>query len=292
MPTTDKELNVASEALLQALDGAPFAGILKNQEVKDWLETLVLQAFRKLDAAQHHHTNIQESIYRNKKRFEEHIKADNYDAGGLLNAASTHVGVVPASDLAYELDALLAAIRSSIDFGGRILALHLGMDKKTSISEVLKLVKKSPNPPFAFLLEWAPWIEDVREYRDQCTHYRTLRLHTGYEAIHRNGVLTWALRPAVIPKAHGHDRPDTRRDRMMEDQIEDPVGLNRSASSMSVKAPDGTVLQFEHSVEYMPADGYILVEQFSSQHVRHLQGFLTAVFEGASAAKFSFQSGT
>jgi hypothetical protein len=45
-------------------------------------------------------------------------------------------------------------------------------------------------------------------------------------------------------------------------------------------------------VEYMPADGYILVEQFSATHVRKLQRFLTAVFKGASAANFSFQSGT
>lgn len=45
MPMIDKELNAASEAFLQALDAAPFTGILKNQEAKDWLETLALRAF-------------------------------------------------------------------------------------------------------------------------------------------------------------------------------------------------------------------------------------------------------
>ena len=216
MPATDKELNAAS-AFLQALDAAPFVGLLKNQEAKDWMETLVLRAFRKLEAAQHHHTNIRRLIRRNKRQFEKQVKAFNHDPGGLLNASSTHAGVFPASDLAHELDAFLAAMRSSIDFGGRVLALHLGMDKKTSISDVLKAAKKCPNPPFAFLLAWAPWIEKVKQYRDQCTHYRTLRLHTGYEAVHRNGVLAWALRPVVIPRTprprptrHAHGSDDGR----------------------------------------------------------------------------------
>ena len=78
----------------------------------------------------------------------------------------------------------------------------------------------------------------------------------------------------------------------MEDHIKDLVGLNRSESSVTVKTFDGTMQRFEHSVEYTPADGYILVEQFSAIHVRNLKKFLTAVFKGASAAKFSFQSGT
>jgi hypothetical protein len=78
----------------------------------------------------------------------------------------------------------------------------------------------------------------------------------------------------------------------MEDAITDPVGLNRSESSMEVKAIDGTILRFEHSLECMPSDGYILVEQFSAKHVRKLQRFLAAVFKKASAAKFMFQSGT
>lgn len=215
----------------------------------------------------------------------------NHDTEGISNGDFTHAGVAAASDFAYEVDALLSAIRSSIDFGGRILALHLGMDKRTSISDVLKLVKKSANHPFAFLLAWVPWIEEVKHYRDQCTHYRTLRLHTGYEAVQRNAVLAWALRPVVIPRVHGHDRPDTRMGRMMEDPLKDPVGLNRAASSMEVKTLDGTILESAHSVEYLPADGYILVEQFSAKHVRKLRRFLTTVLKGVPAANFSFQSG-
>jgi hypothetical protein len=199
---------------------------------------------------------------------------------------------VPASEIAYELDALLAAIRSSIDFSARVLGLHLGMDRRISVTKVLNVVKTTPNHPFSFLLGWASWIGSIKRYRDECTHYRALRLQTGYEAIQRHGVLASTLRPVVIPLVHGNDQPETRMDQIMYYPLEYPVGLDRSHGSTTVRAQDGTIERFEHSVEYTPADGYILVEQFSSRNVRRLENFLTAVLTEASKAKFTFQPST
>jgi hypothetical protein len=293
MQKAEVHLQAASEAFLKALDDAPLEGILKDQKAKEWLETLVLRAFKKLGAARYHDTNLRTLVRSNEQRLKQHaMETERHPEGFSTNTTSTHAEVVPAIDIAYELDALLSAIRSSIDFGGRVLGLHLGMDHKTSITKVLNVVKKASSHPFAFLLSWEPWIEGVQHYRDECTHYRTLHLQTGYETIHSNGATAWAVRPVVIPECHGDDRPDTRMDRMMEDPVKEFVGLNRSESRIAIKAIGGTIPQFEHSLEYIPADGYILVEQFSTEHVRKLHRFLAAVFEKAATAKFRFQSGT
>ena len=293
MPKTAKTLTDESEAFLKALDDAPLGAILKDRQSKEWMETLVLRALTKLETARYHRANLRRLVRRNERRFKQHVAGIDENPGGLSkHMTATHAGVLPAGDIAHELDALLAAIRSSIDFGGRVLGLHLGMDRKTSITKVVKAAKNPANHPFAFLLAWEPWIVEIQHYRDECTHYRTLRLQTGYEAVYRHGVLAWSLRPVVIPKRHGHDRPDTRMDRMMEDPVKDPVGLNRLERSMVAKATDGTILTVEHSLEYVPAEGYIRVEQFSARHVRKLERFLAAVFKDAAAANFMFQSGT
>lgn len=197
-------------------------------------------------------------------------------------------------EIAFEIDAVLAASRASIDFGGRVIALHLGMDKKTSIKKVLESIEIAPKPLFAFLIESAAWIEVLKKYRDECAHYRALRVQTGYEAVSRNGVLATAILPFVIPEEIGHDRPDTRAARSGMDRPFDDdhlvEGLDRSESWGSISINGGSEQVTEYSISYSPAIGYVPIGEFCSQHVEKLRELLVQIFEETPKAKFTFQN--
>jgi len=79
--------------------------------------------------------------------------------------------------IAYELDAFLAAARGCIDFIAGMLSLHLkGMSRRTSITSLLERAERHPTASFSRLLtRWKDWIELVKEYRDECIHYRAIR---------------------------------------------------------------------------------------------------------------------
>ncbi len=63
-------------------------------------------------------------------------------------------GTFSVQEITFEIDDFLAASRASVDFGGTVFALHLGMNRRTSITKVLESLAKAPEPPFAFLLAW------------------------------------------------------------------------------------------------------------------------------------------
>jgi len=165
------------------------------------------------------------------------------------------------------------------------------MHGRTSIPRVLESLEKTPKPPFAFLLAWAPWIKVLKKYRDECVHYRALQTQTGYKAVYRKGVLAVAIMPFVIPQEIGHDQPDTRaaRSGMGRDDADLAEGLDRSESQGEVTMGDGSTKVLGHSISYSPADGYIRVEEFCAQHLAKLREFLVHVFEESLKVKFKFQ---
>jgi hypothetical protein len=116
----------------------------------------------------------------------------------------------------FDLTSFLAAATAAIDFGGTGLALHLGMNRGTSITNLLKGQAKMTQPPFAFLSSWVPWIEDLKKYRDECVHYRTLRAYSGYVAVRTKGSTAYATMPFVVPQQVRQDKVDTRMSRAFE----------------------------------------------------------------------------
>ena len=290
---TTQEAYKAGDLFLRALDDAsPGAGsILKDQTSKDWMETSVLRTLARLDAAAYHQANIERLVRTGIDTVAEHAGATTHSAGAELASEIRTARIFSVLEIGFEIEAFLAAARSCVDFGGSILALHLGMNRRTSITKILDFVKGKASPPFGFLLPLAPWIESVKEYRDECVHYRTLRMLTGYETIRRNGVLASAIRPLVIPEEPGKDRPDTRLMRMLGPENELPVGLDRSESSGSVSR-NGVLLSFEHLIQYEPASGYVRVEDFSGKNLARLCEFLEQMFNETLAAKFTRQRGT
>lgn len=194
-------------------------------------------------------------------------------------------------ELAFEIDAFLAAARASVDFAGTLVALHLGMHGRTSITRVLDSIKKAPESLFAFLMEWAAWIEVLKRFRDECVHYRALRTQTGYEAVSRSGVVAVAILPFVIPQEIGANQPDTRAARFGIGRDDDYLveGLNKRESWGEVTMNDGSKRVLEHSISYSPVIGYVPVEGFCAQHLEKLRTFLVRIFEETPKTKFKFQ---
>jgi hypothetical protein len=163
-----------ADALLDALREAPVGtpgALFTQNRTKEWMESCVIRAVKKLQAAEYHRANIDSEIQELHKQAE--AARDKRHSGSVHSEQQA---------IAFELDAFLAAARSCIDFISGMLALHWGMDHKTSIQDLLKKANKDSTAPFSDLLRrWRDWILLVREYRDQCVHYRTLDLTGGYQ---------------------------------------------------------------------------------------------------------------
>lgn len=291
---TNKESYNAADKLLKVLDGAPMGAgtVLKDQASKDWMETSVLRALAKHDAAAYHCSTVARLVGSAHEKAKALANPAEYPPASKLKPTKMRVaGAFSVQETAFEIDAFLAAGRASIDFAGTVLALHLGMNRRTSISKVLEFLKKQPQPPFGFLLMWAPWIESLKAYRDECVHYRALRTQTGYEAVRRKGALAVAILPFVIPQDIGQDHPDTRAERfgMYRDDDDLPEGLDKRETWGEVTMKDGSTQVMEHSISYSPATGYVRVEEFCAQHLDKLREFLVRVFEEALKAKFTLQ---
>lgn len=291
---TSGDVYKAADGLLKALDSAPTGTgtVLKNQASKDWMETSVLRALGKLDAASYHCSNVARAVQKAHEKTTEFAKLAKCSNKDKLGPDAVGVACMfSVREIAFEIDAFLAAARSSIDFGGAIPALHLGMDRRTSITRVLKLLHKAPRSSFDFLLAWMPWVEVLKRYRDECVHYRVLRMQTGYKAVRRKGVLAVAILPFVIPQEIGHDQPETRaaRFRMYGTDYDVTEGLFEHKRWGEVNMADGSTKVLEHSISYLPAGGYMRVEEFCNWHLNRLRKFLVDMFERSPKARFSFQ---
>ncbi len=298
---TNKDVYEAADVLLKALDKAPLGKgtIFKDQTAKDWMETSVHRALAKLDAAAYHCSNVGRLVEgaheKAKKALSDHSRSV-HDLR-VKNLKTRTSGTVAVQEIAYEIDAFLAASRASVDFSANIIALHLGMTRRTGVTSVLGWLDKNPCPPFAFVIEGRAWIENLKAYRDECVHFRTLRAQVGFEAERTKGVTAKATMPFFVAEniTPANDRPDTRARRAFEFALGDdflPEGFSRIETRGSFTADDGTELQFEHTIRYDPPPGYVLAEEFCSRHLDKLREFTASVFEKAPTPGFALQRRT
>lgn len=155
MSVISKGVYNSAEKFLKTIDAAPTGRgtVLKDQTAKDWMETSVLRALTKLDAAAYHCANVArlaQSAHEKAKSMAGPLELPR--SPKLIPGKMSVSGTLSVQEIAFELDAFLAASRASIDFGGGVLALHLGMNRRTSISKVLDTLTKASKPPFALLL--------------------------------------------------------------------------------------------------------------------------------------------
>ena len=298
---TNKDVGEAADLFLKALDQAALGKgtIFKDQTAKDWMETSVHRALAKLNAAAYHYANVSRLVEDAHERAEKALSNHSRSVHNLpvKNMKTRASGTFAVQEIAYEIDAFLAASRASVDFSANILALHLGMTRRTGVTSVLGWLNKNPCPPFAFVLDGKAWIESLKAYRDECVHFRTLRAQVGYEAERTRGVTAKATMPFFVAEniLPADDRPDTRARRAFEFALGDdflPEGFSRIETQGSFTADDGSEVRFEHTIRYDPSPGYVLAEDFCSRHLDKLHEFTVSVFQKSLTAGFALQRRT
>jgi hypothetical protein len=266
-----------ADALLDVLHKAPVGtpGALFSQVcAKEWMESCVVRAVKKLQAAEYHRANIDSKIQ------DLHRKAEETAREGYTSLVRSEYDSV-----AFELDAFLAAARSCIDFISGMLALHFeGMNRRTSIATLLNKADKHPTAPFSgLLMEWRVWIEQVRNYRDECVHYRTIHMTGGYKVVSRGGNAVATVLPILVAQEIPPDKPTTRRERGQVEflaDIQEMVGIagvpSCAESSGSEAAERLTNLLSELG---RTRRGMVPIEDFCGQHLEKLHRFVSASFK-------------
>lgn len=290
---TSVAFDKAADAFLMAMDDAPLGTIFKDQTTKDWMETSVHRALTKLQAAAYHCLNVDRLLKNAHAMATARTRSGN--SPGVPKPGTTRTsGTFPVSEVAYEIDAFLASARASVDFSANIIALHLGMNRRTGVTTVLDCLEKTPNSPFTFVLRERAWITVLKTYRDECVHFRTLRARIGYEAVRSMDVAAETTIPFVVSEGISpyDDQPDTRARRAFQFAMgEDffPAGLSRTESRGSSTAQDGTEILFQHSIRYETVPGYLPADEFCRHHLDRLRKFTAYLLKQVPKVGFVLQ---
>lgn len=282
------QLNTYEQAdrLLNVLDQAPVGtsgAFFTNNLAKQWMESCIIRAVKKLQAAEYHHANIYSEIqdlHKTARRGARSFK-------GTQGKMSTRV---EKDQIAFELDAFLAATRACVDFVSAMLALHFkGMNRRTGSTRLLKKLETNPTAPFNRLLEkWKEWIEEVKEYRDECIHYQTIYVSGGYEVESRDGKNVATIIPVLVPKKILPDKPTTRtgRNAVMLVDIHKDIGIEGVPPHATGPLSDAAKKVMEILAEFKRDEGYVPVEDFCGQHLEKLHQFVSESFREVLPLKF------
>jgi hypothetical protein len=279
-----------ADQVLQGLYVVPVgaSGALFRDEFEmQWMQSCIIRAVRKLKAAEYHCANIDAEIQLSRELAEQSAQTSGMTSGGMLMLGEKE-------KIAYELDAFLAAARGCIDFIAGMLSLHLRMDRKTSITKLLKRAEREPAASFSSLLtRRKEWIELVKEYRDECIHYRAIEATGGFQLDVKDGEKILTIIPVLVPVSVPPDKP-TRGNPGASRFL---TGIHHFVGIAGVPPHvDGPLsASAEKIVEMMEpiqdGNGYIRVELFCQQHLETLHQFVSESFDEVLTLKFQSYAG-
>jgi hypothetical protein len=255
---------------------------------KQWMQSCIVRAVRKLKAAAYHCANIDAEIQRTCELAEESAKTSGMTSGGMLLVGEKE-------KIAYELDAFLAATRGCIDFIAGMLSLHLrGMSRRTSITSLLERAEKEPAASFSSLLtRWKEWIELVKEYRDECIHYRAIEATGGFKVDVKDGEKILTIIPVLVPEAVLSDKPTSSNPgagRFLT-LIHESVGIAGVPPHAEGPLSESAKKIIEMMEPIQEGNGYIRVELFCQQHLESLHQFVSESFDEVLTLKFQSYAG-
>lgn len=276
--------------LFSVLDQAPAAPetILCDTAFRERYESLVMFAFRKLQAARYHLENVDRLRAAEQSEFDEAKQrhGSSPEPGGLSFRQTTSVRIRrSANPYAFELTAFLAAIKSGLDFLATVAALHFPGITADSIIVLMKLVNKGVRGPILSEVEdCLSWLTTIRDYRHHLLHRLVMLPNVGWSMTMRGTSLAAARLPVVVPEHTPAYVPDTRHVRMMEENV--PFGVTESHSFGSVTYPDGTNEVLRHELVFEPAPGHVVIEVFMTHHLDSFEKFFAAIVEALIALDF------
>jgi hypothetical protein len=288
LPLIWRMVNTFAQAdqVLLALYAAPVdaSALFRDELGRQWMRSCIARAIRKLQAAEYHCENLRAKIQSYRELAEQ----------------STQVNGIAAfyeqEEIAYELDAFLAAARGCIDFISAMLSLHLrGMSRRASITTLLKRAENEPTAAFSSLLtRWKQWIELLKEYRDECVHYRAIEATGDYKVTVVDGERILTIIPILVPERVQPDKPSggmPGAGRFLA-EVHQSVGIRGvppcGAEGPLTKDAQKLMAMMEPIEE---GHGYIRVERFCQQHLETLHQFASDSFEEVLAFKFQSYAG-
>jgi hypothetical protein len=278
-----KKQNVADrlEALFKRLDEAKLAPetILKSEAQRENYESILMFAFRKLQAARYHRKRINEFVELQRTELigpETRSKLKRHELKGgdraWLRMSKS------SNEFAFELCAFFAAIRSGVDFLAVACAQHMKeVQQATSIRIFLKLITNGKRGPILKVIsEHAEWLDWLRDYRDYLVHRLVISTTSGGQIQWEGGKAVVTPYPILIPSGTPQHVPDTRRLRAFD---EPESRFSVATSKAFITEVNGTKRVIEHSVKMEPVDGYIRIEDLMNREVAAFERFFVSIVE-------------
>ncbi len=270
------------------LDNAPISpdGMFTSERDKERYETVFMYAFRKYQAAIYHYKNVKRFIEAEKADMKESIIPDMKTGDKKKFQPSKLVMRISrtADHYVYELSAFLEALKSSIDFLCTACSPHLSGIEMNSIKTPIKLAEKGASGPIIDAVKkHIEWLKNLREYRHHVVHRRIIPSSSGYENHSIGDIIKTVRYPVVIPKSPPSYVPDTRRKRMMEDELS---SLDFSRGEARFITKDGKEEIVYLSIEYSPSSGFIAIENFMKSHLNSFEEFFTQIIHALEKLEF------
>jgi hypothetical protein len=188
------------------------------------------------------------------------------------------------NDYAHELSAFCAAIRSSIDFLVRLMAMHTKSIQVDSIATYLGMAGEGrTGPTVDVVAKHAKWLRHLRDYRDYLIHGLVINTTSGQQRVFKDGAWANTAYPVVLPSETPKHAPDTRRARMMDEPEHRFVYSTREAWHTDEKGHKRII---EHSVEITPQAGDMRIEDLMDRELKAFEAFFCDLMDVLLALNF------
>ncbi len=288
MSAKKKDVADCLEVLFKSLDRAKLAPetILKSEAQRERYESILMFAFRKLQAARYHRLRVDKLIELQQKEMIR-LQASSEPKGAGLQDASTTVRISrSANEFAFELCAFLAAVRSGVDFLVTACAQHIKeAPDATSIKTLFKLIDNGKKGPILEVIaediEWLTWL---RDYRDYLVHRLVIQTSSGGQVQWKDGKAATTSYPVVVPSKTPINVPDTRRARTFD---EPESHFTVATLDAYIADASGKKRLLEHRVKIEPADGYIRIENLLKRELAAFESFFVRIVEVLTELDFT-----
>jgi hypothetical protein len=280
-----KEVTAVMEVLFKLLDKADISPstILKSDAHKEHYESLLMFAFRKLQAARYHRDRVLALLKENEDETESVLGEAKLSSKLQVTSMRASVSKT-ANEFTYELSAFFAAIRSSIDFLARLCAEHTKAIQVDSISTFLKFVEEGrTGPTVDVMAAHVDWLKHLRDYRDYLVHRLVIGAVSGGQRQWKGGKWTSTTYPVIVPANTPQHVPDTRRVRAMDNHLSN---FDIYSSESWATYSDGTKSVIDHTVEMTPREGYMRIEKLMARELTDYEKFFVDVAERLVKLKF------
>lgn len=255
---------------------------------KERYETLLMYSYRKYQAAKYHLANVQRFL--SDQNSKASTACNTPISAGLKGKIS--IGMTKTcNEYTFELSAFLEALKSSIDILAEVSSWYLsGINANFSIRPIMKIAKSGKTGSIIDEVKRnISWLEALRDYRHHLVHRLMPSVATGYETHMVGKLRASTVYPVVVPKSTPSYIPDTREARITAGMMEDsPMipGLGFMTSEVKLTHDDGKEETTHLSIEATPSEGYIPIDDFMKEHLKHYRKYLKSTIASLAVLNF------